>query len=125
MPPKRPTWGLPQVEKGAKYRRAIVSIQAESHLQRFQQLTCPVPVDPPGSGAVSNRFSAPINRLLIELDLNVDASWQLQFHERVHGLVRGIEDVHQPLVGAQLELVPGVLVAMGRDQQGEALHLRR
>lgn len=48
----------------------------------------------------------------IELDLHIHAGRQFEPHEGVHRLVRRIEDVHQALVGAQFELVTGVLVGM-------------
>src|SRR5688572_7323739 len=63
--------------------------------------------------------------MLVELDLHVYAGRQLQLHQRVHRLVGGIQDVHQALVRAQLELVTRVLVAVRRDQHGELLHLGR
>src|SRR5688572_20938172 len=40
----------------------------------------------------------------LELDLDVDASRQVRPHERVDRLLRGIVDVDQPLVRADLEL---------------------
>jgi hypothetical protein len=49
---------------------------------------------------------------LIEFDLDVYARWQFQLHERIHGLVRGIQDVHEALMGTQLELVARVLVGV-------------
>src|SRR5918993_313285 len=52
----------------------------------------------------------------IQLDLNVDACGELELHERVDGFVRGIQDVHETLVSAQLELVARVFVTMRRDQ---------
>jgi hypothetical protein len=44
------------------------------------------------------------------LDLDVDAGRQLQLHERIHRLARRLEDVEQPLVGADLELLARLLV---------------
>ncbi len=40
-----------------------------------------------------------------QLDLNVYAAGELELHQRVHGLRRGVEDVEQPLVRAHLELL--------------------
>ena len=37
---------------------------------------------------------------LLHLDLDVDAGRQIELHERVHGLVRRVNDVHQTLMGA-------------------------
>ena len=47
---------------------------------------------------------------LYELDLDVDAAREIELHQRVHRLGRGIEDVEQPLVGAHLELLARGLV---------------
>src|SRR6202040_3747237 len=58
----------------------------------------------------------------VQLDLDVDAGRQFQLHQGVHGLVRGVQYVHQTLVGADFELIARVLVAMRRGQHGEALH---
>src|SRR3954452_25486057 len=44
------------------------------------------------------------------LDLDVDASGQAESHQGVDGLRRGVEDVDEPLVGSDLELLPAVLV---------------
>src|SRR5215203_2968602 len=48
------------------------------------------------------------------LDLDVDASRQLQLHQRVDRLTGGLEDVEQPLVSADLELLPRLLVDVRR-----------
>src|SRR6516165_11879463 len=64
-------------------------------------------------------------RRSIQLDLHVHARGKLELHEGVHRLVGGIHDVHEALVGTQLELVARVLVGVRRDEHGEALHLGR
>ena len=43
---------------------------------------------------------------LLQLDLDLDASGEIQAHQRFHGLGAGIVDVDQALVGAALELLP-------------------
>src|SRR5687768_17194208 len=43
-------------------------------------------------------------------DLDVDTSRQAESHQGVHRLRRGVEDVDEPLVRADLELLPAVLV---------------
>ena len=53
----------------------------------------------------------------VQLDLHVDAGRQLELHQRIHRLVGRIHDVHEALVGAQLELVARVLVGVRRDEQ--------
>ena len=47
---------------------------------------------------------------LVQLDLDVDTRRKLELHQRVHGLVRGIDDVHQTLVRPDLVLVTSILV---------------
>src|SRR5689334_9364033 len=49
-----------------------------------------------------------------ELDLDVDAGRQVETHQRVDGLRRGVDDVDETLVGAHLEVLAAVLVLVGR-----------
>src|SRR5579863_8959688 len=73
--------------------------------------------------ALGSSFRPPFGRKAsIQLDLDIDPGRQLQLHQGIHGLVRGIQDVHQALVRADLELIPRVLVAMGRGQNRKTLH---
>src|SRR3954471_14116256 len=58
----------------------------------------------------TTRPSAASARASSHLDLDVDASGQAESHQGVDRLRRGIQDVDEPLVGADLELLPGVLV---------------
>src|SRR5690242_13118581 len=56
-----------------------------------------------------------------ELDLDVDAGWQVEAHQRVHRLRRRVDDVDQPLVRAHLEVLARVLVLVrGAD---DAVHV--
>src|SRR4051795_2204148 len=54
-----------------------------------------------------------------ELDLDVDAGRQVEPHQRVDGLRRGVDDVDEALVGAHLEVLAGVLVLVGRADDAE------
>src|SRR5688572_21281528 len=63
--------------------------------------------------------------VLLHLDLDVDARGQIELHQRVYRLVGGIDDVHQPQMRADLELVARSLVDVRRAQQVEALLARR
>src|SRR6516165_1567470 len=56
-----------------------------------------------------------------ELDLDIDAGWQVQPHQRVDGLRRGIDDVDQALVRAHLEVLARVLVLVRRPD--DAVHV--
>src|SRR5438128_5574126 len=60
-----------------------------------------------------------------ELDLDVDAGGQVELHQRVHGLRRGIDNVEESLVGAHLELLARGLVDVGAPQHGPAVDDRR
>src|SRR5690606_9408734 len=44
------------------------------------------------------------------LDLGIDARRQIELHQRIHRLRRRIENIHEPLVGANLELLARFLV---------------
>src|SRR5881398_2619375 len=58
---------------------------------------------------------------LLELDLHVDASREVELAEGVDRLLRRIEDVEQALVGADLELLARLLVDVRRAVHREAL----
>src|SRR5574337_2020209 len=53
---------------------------------------------------------------LLQLDLDVDSRRQVELHQLVDRLVGRIDDVHQPQVRADLELVARRLVDVGRAQ---------
>src|SRR3990172_4280865 len=53
------------------------------------------------------------------LDFNIHASRQVELHERVERLRRRLEDVEQPLVRADLELLARFLVDVRTAQDGE------
>jgi hypothetical protein len=48
--------------------------------------------------------------------VDVHAGREIELHQRIDRLVGRIHDVHQALVGAQLVLIPRVLVDVRRDQ---------
>src|SRR4051812_2469035 len=62
---------------------------------------------------------------LLDLDLNVHAGRQVELGQRVHGLRAGVVDVHQPLVGAQLELLTALLVHVRAPEHRPALRFHR
>ena len=47
-------------------------------------------------------------------DLDVNAGWQIEFHQSVDGLRRRLKDVEQPLVRANFELLARLLVDVRR-----------
>src|SRR5450756_2655665 len=66
----------------------------------------------------------PINPMLIRtshLDLDVDTRREREAHQGVDRLGRRVEDVNESLVGADLELLPAVLVDERRAEHGELL----
>src|SRR5262245_61991146 len=58
---------------------------------------------------------------LSELDLDVHARRELELHQCVDGLRRGIQDVDQPFVRAHLELLARLLVDVRPAQHGVAV----
>src|SRR5690606_41609073 len=60
-----------------------------------------------------------------QLDLDVNASRELELHQRVHGLVVGVDDVKHALVRAGFVLVTRILVDVRRRQDGVTLDLGR
>src|SRR5690606_13316329 len=60
-----------------------------------------------------------------ELDLDVHVSRQVESHERVDRLRRGIDDVDEALVRAHLEVLAAVLVLVRRPDDAEDVLLRR
>src|SRR5438128_5418947 len=69
--------------------------------------------------------NGPIALRTSQLDLDVDAGGQVELHQRVHGLRRGIDNVEQSLVGAHLELLARGLVDVWAPQHGPAVDDRR
>src|SRR5277367_6192090 len=59
---------------------------------------------------------------LVKFNLNVNAGGQFQLHQGVHGLIRGVQDVHQTLVRADFELIARILIAMRGGQYRKTLH---
>src|SRR5437762_479400 len=58
-------------------------------------------------------------------DLHVDTSRQIELHQRVHCLRRRLEDVDEPLVRADFELLARLLVHVRRTQHGPLVLRRR
>src|SRR5208282_2196935 len=61
----------------------------------------------------------------LELDLDVDAGGQVELHQSVDRLRRRVDDVENPLVGANFELLARLLVDVRRSVHGEFLDPRR
>src|SRR4051812_45941797 len=60
-----------------------------------------------------------------ELDLDVHVRGQVETHERVDGLRRGVDDVDEALVRAHLEVLAAVLVLVRRTDDAVDVLLRR
>src|SRR5215469_10130031 len=79
----------------------------------------------PGAARVERCVARPSGEISVQLDLHVHARGKLELHEGIYRLIGRIDDVHETLVSAQLELIARVLVGVRRDEHGEALHLGR
>src|SRR5947207_5587938 len=75
----------------------------------------------PGTGC----YWPAVNTRLLQLDFHVDTRRQIEFHQLVNRLVGRVDDVHQPQMRANLELIARSLVHMRRTQDAVALDLRR
>ncbi len=63
--------------------------------------------------------------LPLKLDLDVDAGREVELHQRVHGLRCRVDDVEEPLVRPDLELLTALLVDVRRTVHRVALDARR
>ena len=63
-------------------------------------------------------------RSALQLDLHIDTRGEIKFHQRIDRLRRWIDDIEQPLVGADLELLATLLVNMRRTVDRELLNPR-
>src|SRR5438552_3375779 len=64
-------------------------------------------------------------RVSLQFDLDVDTGREVELHQCVDGLRRGIDDVEEPFVRADFELLAALLVHMRGTVHGETLHIRR
>ena len=62
---------------------------------------------------------------LTQADLDFHTSRKVKLHQSIHGLLRGLDDIQESLVGANFVLVPGILVDMRGSQDSELLLLGR
>ena len=58
-----------------------------------------------GAGLFRRGPSPRLNVALLQLDFNVYASGQVEFHQSVYRFIGRVDDVHQTLVGTDFELV--------------------
>ena len=59
-----------------------------------------------------------------ELDLDLNTSGELDVHQSVHSLLRGLDDVNETLVRSHLELLAAILVLVHRTKDRDDLTLR-
>src|SRR5580704_5348693 len=74
-----------------------------------------------GAAALGRPMGAsPLPRLLVlfpkSLDLHIHARGQIELHQRIHRLLRRLENIEQTLMRADLELLPRLFVHMRRTQ---------
>src|SRR5262249_488652 len=67
---------------------------------------------------------SPISAGALQFDLNGDGGGEVEFAEGVDGLLCRFEDIQQPFVGANLELLAGLLVHVRRAIHGETFDMR-
>src|ERR1700761_6022911 len=61
----------------------------------------------------------------LQLNLDVDASGEVELHQGINGLGRRIDDVQEPLMRADFELLARLLVDVRRAVHGELLDAGR
>src|SRR5438309_1514736 len=61
----------------------------------------------------------------LQLDLYVDARWQIELHQLVHRLGRGAVQLDQALMNAHFELLARLFVDVRRPQDRVLLDVRR
>jgi len=84
---------------------------------------CPMAIPAPGSWVPAGlQLALKARFFLLQLDLDVHASGQVELHQRIDSLVGGVNDVHQALVRADFELVAAGLVDVRRAQDVKTLH---
>src|SRR5688500_4134316 len=59
-----------------------------------------------------------------DLDLDIHAGGEVELHQRVHGLRCGVDDIEQPPMRPDFELLAALLVHMRRAVDGEPADLR-
>src|SRR5215203_6383025 len=106
MPTLRPM--SPMLIAATRPIRALAPARAHSRTS-VRLLACSSPPSPGPAGQRCQRWSRSSH-----LDLDVDPSGEAESHQGVHGLRARIQDVDEPLVGADLELLAGVFV----DERG-------
>src|SRR5260370_39933213 len=62
---------------------------------------------------------------MVELDLDVDASGQVELHQSIDGLRGRVDNIEKALVSAHLELLAALLVDVRRTVDGELLDAGR
>jgi hypothetical protein len=69
--------------------------------------------------------TVPCQSLPLELNLDIHAGGQVQFHQGIHGFRSRVHDVHQALVRSDFELLASLLVCMCRALHRKLLDARR
>ena len=68
----------------------------------------------PGARIITRQVAV-TKRVLTQFDLDIYTCGKIEFHQRIYGLVGWINDIHNPFMGTNLVLIPGVFVYMGGD----------
>eukprot|EP01041_Mallomonas_annulata_P010526 gene10527-21948_t len=102
------------------HHHRVHGIACQSSLQMHRGRADPL-FSGPARPRLARTSARAAKRQLLQLDFDVNASWQVQLHQRVNGLVRWVNDVHQTLVGTDFELVARGLVDVRRTQNVKTL----
>lgn len=63
-------------------------------------------------GSTQRRWSLATSVSLIQTNLHFHTRGQIQFHQRIHGLIRGFDDVQQPFMSANFVLITRIFIHM-------------
>jgi hypothetical protein len=62
---------------------------------------------------------------MLQLYFDINPRRKIQFHQRIHRLLRWLKDVEQSLVGSHFELLTRFFVNVGRTQNAKLIDPRR
>jgi len=70
-------------------------------------------------------YELKVCRVSLQLDLNIDPGRNIEFAQRVNGLLRWLKNVEKPFVRTDFVLIPRLFIDMRRAVDGEPFNPRR